>query len=83
MAADKIATLEAKVKELIKHSADLKRQAALLEAQLREADAKLARQTSDTRRWEKEREWLRGRLKKILGELSLLESDGDRDVGKS
>ncbi len=83
MAADKIATLEAKVKELIKHSADLKRREALLEAQLREADAKLARQTSDTRRWEKEREWLRGRLKKILGELSLLESDGDRDAGKS
>ena len=83
MAADKIATLEAKVKELIKHSADLKRRAALLEAHLREADAKLARQTGDTRRWEKEREWLRGRLKKILGELNLLESDGDRDAGKS
>ncbi len=83
MAADKIATLEAKVKELIKHSADLKRRAALLATHLREADAKLTRQTSDTRRWEKEREWLRGRLKKILGELSLLESDGDRDVGKS
>ncbi|HEV8243144.1 MAG TPA: hypothetical protein VGQ07_04055 [Nitrospirales bacterium] len=84
MATDKITALEAKVKELIKHSADLKRRAALLEDRLREADAKLARQTSDTRRWEKEREWLRGRLKKILGELNLLESsDGDRDAGKS
>ncbi|HEX9285306.1 MAG TPA: hypothetical protein VF879_06515 [Nitrospirales bacterium] len=83
MATDKITALEAKVKELIKHSADLKRRAALLEGRLREADAKLARQTSDTRRWEKEREWLRGRLKKILGELNLLESDGDRDAGKS
>lgn len=83
MAADKITTLEAKVKELIKHSADLKRRAALLEGRLREADAKLVRQTSDTRRWEKEREWLRGRLKKILSELNLLESDGDRDAGKS
>lgn len=83
MAADKITALEAKVKELIKHSADLKRRAALLEGRLREADAKLVRQTSDTRRWEKEREWLRGRLKKILSELNLLESDGDRDAGKS
>lgn len=83
MAADKITALEAKVKELIKHSADLKRRAALLEGLLREADAKLVRQTSDTRRWEKEREWLRGRLKKILSELNLLESDGDRDAGKS
>ena len=83
MAADKITVLEAKVKELIKHSADLKRRAALLEGRLREADAKLVRQTSDTRRWEKEREWLRGRLKKILSELNLLESDGDRDAGKS
>ena len=82
MAADKITALETKVKELIKHSADLKRRAALLEGRLREADAKLVRQTSDTRRWEKEREWLRGRLKKILSELNLLESDGDRDAGK-
>lgn len=83
MAADKITTLDAKVKELIKHSAELKRRTALLEASLREADAKLSRHVSDARRWEKEREWLRGRLKKILSELNLLEGDGDRETGKS
>lgn len=78
---DKIAVLEAKVKEIIKHSAEVKRRTALLETRLREADARLARQAAEARRWEKERDWVRGRLKKILGELELIESDGDKDEG--
>ncbi len=78
---DKIAALEAKVKEIIKHSAEVKRRTALLETRLREADARLARQSAEARRWEKERDWVRGRLKKILGELELIESDGDKDEG--
>lgn len=78
---DKIAALEAKVKEIIKHSAEVKRRTALLETRLREADARLARQAAEARRWEKERDWVRGRLKKILGELELIESDGDKDEG--
>lgn len=78
---NKIAALEAKVKEIIRHSAELKRRTALLETRLREADARLARQATEARRWEKERDWIRGRLKKILGELELLESDGDNDEG--
>lgn len=78
---NKITDLEAKVKEIIKHSAELKRRTALLEARLREADARLARQSAEVRRWEKERDWMRGRLRKILGELELIESDGDKDEG--
>lgn len=78
---DKIAALEAKVKEIIRHSAEVKRRAALLETRLRDADARLARQAAEARRWEKERDWVRGRLQKILGELELLESDGDKDEG--
>jgi hypothetical protein len=78
---DKIAALEARVKEIIKHSADLKRRAAMLETRLREADARMARQAAEVRRWEKDRDWLRGRLKKILGELELIESGGDKDEG--
>ncbi len=81
---DKMAALEAKVQELITHSAELKRRAAQLESRLREADAKLARHTADSRRWEKEREWLQGRLRKILGELELIEHREDtRQAGKS
>ena len=76
---NKIAALEAKVKEIIKHSAELKRRTALLEARLRESDARLARQATEARRWEKERDWIHGRLRKILGELELIEDDGDKD----
>lgn len=78
---NKIAVLEAKVKEIIKHSTELKRRTALLEARLREADARLARHAAEARRWEKERDWLRGRLRKILGELELITCDGDNDEG--
>ena len=78
---NKIAALEAKVKEIIRHSAELKRRTSLLETRLRDADARLARQATEARRWEKERDWVRGRLKKILGELELIESDGDNDEG--
>lgn len=81
---DKMAALEAKVKELIKHSTGLKRRAMQLESRLREADAKLARHTADSRQREKEREWLRGRLRKILGELELIEHrEDDRQAGRN
>ncbi len=76
-----IAALEARVKAIITHAAGLKRRAALLETRLREADARIARQAAEARRWEQERDWLRGRLKNILGELALIESDGDKDEG--
>ena len=78
---NKIAAVEAKVKEIIKQSAELKRRTALLEARLREADTRLSRQSAEVRRWEKERDWVRGRLRKILGELELIENDGDKDEG--
>lgn len=78
---NKITALEAKVKEIIKQSAELKRRTVMLETRLREADARVARQAAEARRWEKERDWVRGRLKKILGELELIEGDGDSDEG--
>jgi len=80
---DKMAALEAKVKELIKHSTGLQRRTVQLESRLREADAKLETHAADSRRREKEREWLRGRLHKILGELDLIEHREDnRQAGK-
>ena len=78
---NKISALETRVKEIIKHSSELKRRVAMLETRLREADARMARQAAEARLWEKERDWLRGRLKKILGELDLIESGGDTDEG--
>lgn len=69
MATSKLADLEVKVKGLIERSQELKRRNTHLESRLREADAKLARQEASVRRWEKEREWLRGRLRKALEAL--------------
>ena len=53
---NKIAAVEAKVKEIIKQSAELKRRTAMLETRLRDADGRLARQATEVRRWEKERD---------------------------
>lgn len=78
---NKIEALEARVKEIIKHSADLKRRAAMLETRLLEANARVVRQAAEVRQWEQERDWLRGRLTHILGELDLIESDGGHDKG--
>ena len=69
MSTSKLADLEAKVKVLIERSHELKRRNALLEDRLQEADARWARREASIRRWEKEREWLRGRVKKALSEL--------------
>jgi len=43
---------------------------------LREADARLARQEASVRKWEKERDWLRGRIKKALEELGSIKFEG-------
>ena len=76
MATSKLADLEVKVKGLIERSQELKRRNAQLENRIREADAKLARQESSVRKWEKEREWMRGRLKKALEELGSIKFEG-------
>ena len=76
MPTSKLADLETKVKVLIERSHELKRRNALLEDRLREADTRSVRQVASIRRWEKEREWLRGRLKKALNELDSIEPDG-------
>jgi hypothetical protein len=69
MSSDRLANLEAKVKGLIAHTYELKRQNAHMEDRLR--------------RWEREREWLRGRLLKALGELNTIVPERDRESGGS
>jgi chromosome segregation ATPase len=73
MSANKLIDLEAKVKGLLLHLQEIKRRNVQLEDRLREADSQLARQQATIRRSEKEREWLRGKLRKVVGELDTVE----------
>ena len=73
MSSNKLADLEAKVKTLIVHLQELKRRNAQLEERLREVDGRLTKKDATMRRWEKERTWLRGKLRKVVGELEAIE----------
>jgi len=73
MSLNKLADLEAKVKTLIAHLQELKRRNAQLEERLREVDGRLTKKDATMRRWEKERTWLRGKLRKVVGELEAIE----------
>ena len=73
MPLNKLADLESKVKTLIAHLQELKRRNAQLEERLREVDGRLTKKDATMRRWEKERTWLRGKLRKALGELEAIE----------
>ena len=73
MSLNKLADLESKVKTLIAHLQELKRRNAQLEERLREVDGRLTKKDATMRRWEKERTWLRGRVRKVLGELEAIE----------
>ena len=73
MSLNKLADLESKVKTLIAHLQELKRRNAQLEERLREVDGRLTKKDATMRRWEKERTWLRGKLRKAAGELEAIE----------
>jgi chromosome segregation ATPase len=70
---NKLVDLEAQVKGLIAHLQELKRRNAQLEERLRAVDGRLSKQDATLRRWEKERDWLRGKVRKVLGELEAIE----------
>ena len=73
MSLNKLVDLESQVKGLIAHLQELKRRNAQLEERLRAVDGKLSKQDATLRRWEKERDWLRGKVRKVLGELEAIE----------
>jgi predicted nuclease with TOPRIM domain len=73
MSANKLIDLEAKVKGVLLHLQEVKRRNAQLEDRLREVDGRLAQQEARIRRSEKEREWLQGKLRKVVGELETVE----------
>jgi predicted nuclease with TOPRIM domain len=73
VSVNKLVDLEAQVKGLIAHLQELKRRNAQLEERLRAVDGRLSKQDATLRRWEKERDWLRGKVRKVLGELEAIE----------
>jgi chromosome segregation ATPase len=73
MALDKMAALEARVRSLVELIQSLKRANATLEGELRAARERLSKQEEMSRRWEKERDDVRARIEKVLGELDVLE----------
>jgi chromosome segregation ATPase len=73
VSVNKLVDLEAQVKGLIAHLQELKRRNAQLEERLRAVDGRLSKQDATLRRWEKDRDWLRGKVRKVLGELEAIE----------
>ena len=73
MALNKLIDLESQVKGLIAHLQELKHRNAQLEERLRLVDGRLTKQDATLRQWEKERDWLRGKVRKVLGELEAIE----------
>jgi chromosome segregation ATPase len=73
VSVNKLVDLEAQVKGLIAHLQELKRRNAQLEERLRAVDGRLSKQDATLRRWEKDRDWLCGKVRKVLGELEAIE----------
>jgi len=73
MALDKLEALEARVRSLVELIQSLKKANASLESELRAARERLSKQDEMNCRWEQERDDVRSRIEKVLGELDLLE----------
>lgn len=77
MAMERLETLEARVRKLVEMVQLLKRENAELQSQLRTAKEQLMRQQHYGQRWEEERDDIRARIEKVMGELELLEGIGE------
>lgn len=73
MALGKMGDLEGRIRGLVSLVQDLKLRNAQLEEDLRTAKSRLSKQTELSRRWEEERNDIRSRIEKVLGELELFE----------
>jgi FtsZ-binding cell division protein ZapB len=69
--------LEARVRKLVEMVQLLKRENAELQGQLRAAKEQVARQQQNGERWEEERDDIRARIERVMGELELLEGIGE------
>lgn len=73
MTVEKMADLEARIRGLVSLVRDLKVRNAQLEQDLRMAKTRLSKQAELSRQWEVERDDIRSRIEKVLGELELFE----------
>ena len=73
MAVDKLASLEARVRDLLELIQTLKRENAGLKGDLRAARERLVRQQTSGDQWVSERADIKVRIEKVLSELDALE----------
>ena len=73
MALEKMEALEGRVRGLVSLIQELKRSNAALQGELRLARDRLSKQIELSRRWEDERDHVRARIEKALGELEILD----------
>ncbi len=73
MAIERLDALEGRIRELVRMVQDLKRKNVTLEEELRAARQRLAVQDDANRRWEHERNDIKSRIEKVLGEMEVLE----------
>jgi|RhiMetStandDraft_4_1073278.scaffolds.fasta_scaffold1858494_1 chromosome segregation ATPase len=73
MAVDRLASLEARVRELVDLIQTLKRENTGLKSDLRTAKERLVKQHASGDHWVSERADIKARIEKVLGELDSLE----------
>jgi len=73
MAVDRLASLETRVRELVDLIQTLKRENTGLKSDLRAARERLVKQHASGDHWVSEREDIKARIEKVLGELDSLE----------
>ncbi len=77
MALDRLNALETRISDLVKLVQELKRTNASLGDEVKAARQRLSSQDDSNRRWEKERIDIQSRIKKVMGEIELLECVDD------
>ena len=77
MALDRLDALETRISDLVKLVQELKRTNASLGDEVKAARQRLGSQDDSNRRWEKERIDIKSRIKKVMGEIELLECVDD------
>ena len=78
MALDRLDALETRIKDLVKLVHELKKKNAALENDLKTIRQRFAEQSDSNRRWERERQDIKARIEKVLGEIELLEGWEER-----
>ena len=73
MAVDRLASLEARIREMVELIQTLKRENAGLKSDLRAARERLVRQHASGDQWVSERTDIKVRIEKVLSELDALE----------